>query len=1254
MRRKYEARQPGGGTNGKIQVKVARLALDIGGTFTDIAIVDNDGRLATFKVPTDSGAPVDAVLTALDHIGKLHDLSSWSQLLHGTTIGTNSLLEGKAPTVGLITTKGFRDVLQLRRVKRENLFSIDWDPPSPLVPRQRIFELDERIDADGSLVQELTAQEIQRAVEWVSACECASVAICLLNSYIHPAHEQELGAAISAAFPTAHVTLSSQVSPEVGEFERTSTTVAHAVLKPVLSDYLECLVRECFRDSKADRGIFVMQSNGGLATARQIIDLPANAVESGPAAGALCAARIARDLNIQNAISMDVGGTTAKACLIEDGRPHETAELRVGGGVHAGEGLKDEGGYVIRGQALGIVEVGAGGGSLCSVDEQGVLQVGPESAGADPGPAAYGLGGECPTVTDANVVLGYLVEADTTGAVRLDRGLAQEAIRKHVAEPLGVEVQDAAWLIHRLANNNMMTALQAVSSERGRNPSKYSLIAFGGGGPTHAVAIARELGITEVVVPAFSDVLSAVGLHYCPVKRNMVMPIASSLSSLNLQLIESNFCSREALLLRQFEIDDISIGRMTRYLDLRFKGQSRPLTVEVRIEDLSSSETIEAAFHVAYLAEYGYCDANAEVEVVAARVEAQGSYGDQAFEPAIEAKRNVSVTSARAYFGADTGWISCQRYDAGALESNSPVVGPALIQIGQSTAVMPSGSSASIDELGNLLIRIESERATTLPGGWEGRAGIQLFRNALRVIVDRMTYAVSRTAYSSVIYESGDFAVGICDRDGRVLDQGTGALILLGCVRSAMQELRKTRMWPLSEGDVVLLNDPQYGGTHLPDCVLARPVYLASELVGYVVVVGHMSDIGGSQPGSFAIGASELLQEGVVIPPVRLCENGVVNQDLLGLLQRNVRVPDAFTGDLNALLSAGQLGCDLFRQFVADNGAEHVRNLGSQLIDYAKERGERELSLIPNGEATFEDYLDDDGVSGNPAKLKVRIRIRGGRVTFDFRGSSSQIAAGINLTLGGVFATVQTCLRTQMSEDYPDNEGFFDLIEVIAEKGSILNPTSAAPVANRAVTAFRLSECIYGALAQLLPDRIWAAGVGSSSIVTLAGNRLDGSLFSFVDVICGTTGARPHKDGYEGLAPTLGNGRNTPAEVLEANFPVRIIAYSIVPNTGGRGKWRGGNAIRREYAILCDSAYAYIRSDRRLIPSWGLQGGEPGSPGGTYLVQTDGSENLLGIYQPLVVHRGERLIWQSAGGGGFGDSAERSRASETLDSEKWI
>ncbi len=491
-----------------------RVGVDVGGTFTDIVVTGTDGAIHTGKLPSTpddfSAGVAEGVRTVLG--GHDVDPTSVRDVVHGSTVATNAILERKGARTGLLTTAGFRDVLELRRLRMPRLYDMTWEKPAPLVPRYLRVEVRERVALDGAVVTPLDPADARRAVAALVAEGIDSLAVSLLHSYANPAHEQAIGAMLADEFPDLWVSLSHRVLPVIREYERTSTTVLNAYVQPTVASYLQALRRQL--DAARVAGpLLIMQSNGGIMTGAAAAERPAYIVESGPAAGVIASAELARRLAIDEVITFDMGGTTAKASLVEGGRPHFTAEFEVAAGLSASSRLSSGGGYALSVPFIDLAEIGAGGGSLIWIDAAGAPKVGPSSAGAVPGPVCYGKGGETPTITDANLLLGYLNPAgllDGTMPLFVDR--AREVFAREVADRLGLGLLDAAYGAHQLANASMIRAIKSVSVQRGRDPRDATLVAFGGSGPIHAAAIARELGIRRVLVPPRPGVFSAVGL----------------------------------------------------------------------------------------------------------------------------------------------------------------------------------------------------------------------------------------------------------------------------------------------------------------------------------------------------------------------------------------------------------------------------------------------------------------------------------------------------------------------------------------------------------------------------------------------------------------------------------------------------------------------------------------------------------------------------------------------------------------------
>jgi N-methylhydantoinase A/oxoprolinase/acetone carboxylase beta subunit len=616
-----------------------RVAFDIGGTFTDVLVLDDDGRLFSSKVLSLLDGLGGMIARSLDAIS---DAARVEQFVHATTICSNSLIERSYGPTALLTTRGFRDALEMRSQKGPRVFTVDWRPPPSLVPRDLCMEIDERIAADGSVHAELDEESVERAAERLGDLGVDAVAVCLVNSFVNPTHEQRIERILRDRLPGVGVCVSSAVHPEIREYERTSTTVVNACLSPVVTEYLDALERAFIRFGG---DLHVMQSNGGIMSSAAARRRPIAMIESGPAAGALAAGKLARELGLDRVLSFDMGGTTAKACLICDGVPLERAALEVGS---ASTGAKPEhsDGFAVRIPTIDLVEVGAGGGSIAWVDD-GVLRVGPASAGADPGPVCYGRGGRQPTVTDANVVLGYLSsDSIADGSIAVDGDAAFAAVGV-LGRDLGLEVVEAAHGIVHVANVVMMRALRAVSIERGYDPRAFALVAFGGAGPVHATALAAMVGIDTVIVPPLPGVFSAVGLMLAEHRLDLVRSVTTPLASLDGARIVAEFAELEHRAAREMEQLGMVVGDLDhiRSVDMKYGHQVEDLAVpfppEVHTSELA--EALAKMFAETHRREFGHVG-NGDVTVVNLRLQAIAHSGDLSVRDA--GRRSVGSATA--------------------------------------------------------------------------------------------------------------------------------------------------------------------------------------------------------------------------------------------------------------------------------------------------------------------------------------------------------------------------------------------------------------------------------------------------------------------------------------------------------------------------------------------------------------------------------------------------------------------------------
>jgi N-methylhydantoinase A len=673
-----------------------RIGIDIGGTFTDIVFLTAGGEVRTSKVlstPEDYSRGIADGLEASLESGAVDDIR---QIMHGTTIATNAILEGRGAKVALITTEGFRDILEIRRLRMPVLYDIRFRKPPALVTRRLRFEVSERIDDRGRVERPLDDAAARRLIETVLAQGVDAIAVCLLNSYASGAHERRLRDLIREFDRGIPVTLSSELLPEIKEYERTSTTVVNSYILPVVRHYLGRLSAEL-----ASRGIrkplTIMQSSGGAMSAAAAAERPIHIIESGPAAGVVGAAELARRMGGLSLLSFDMGGTTAKAALIEQGQFHRVTSLEVGAGINIAGRLLSGGGYHVRAPAIDIAEVGAGGGSLVKLDAGGGLTVGPQSAGAAPGPACYGLGGELPTVTDANVLLGYInPEALAGGTLPIRRHLAERAIRGTVAEPLGVSVEEAAWGVHRVADATMARALRAVSTERGRDPREFTILAFGGNGPVHAATLARLLDVRRILVPPTPGVFSALGMLFPEVEHHYVRTFKQRLGGLDTAAMEAAYREIEAEGGKALADEGFATAshRFERLIDLRYGGANAELTLRLpSIGNLAAE--LREAFDAAHEAQYGYRSGEEEVEVMNLRVIARAAAEDSRVPDRLIFRTDVSFqpSSRKVYFGPDLGWAMAPIIPRSELRQDWRQ-GPLLVEEYDSTTVIPPDGRA--------------------------------------------------------------------------------------------------------------------------------------------------------------------------------------------------------------------------------------------------------------------------------------------------------------------------------------------------------------------------------------------------------------------------------------------------------------------------------------------------------------------------------------------------------------------------------
>ena len=704
-----------------------RVGVDIGGTFTDIVFTGDDGTLITKKLLSTPDDYSRAILDGVNSVLKESSMggSSIEEVVHGSTIVTNACIELTGAKVGLITTKGFRDVLEIARGRMPVLYDVSWQKPIPLAPRYLRVEVDERINTKGEILRPLDIDTVKTAIDKLISYDVEAIAVCLFNSPKNPIHEQMVSQLLKERAPEIYVSVSTEVMPLLKEYERTSETVVNSYVMPLVATYLKAL-RQRITEAGVTAPLYIMCSSGGMITPEIAAQRPIEIIESGPAAGVVGCAFLAEQQDIGNIITFDMGGTTCKASIVSNGQFSHSPEYEVGGGIHRASRLLKGQGYVLRVPSIDIAEIGAGGGSIIRVDIGGALHIGPESSGAVPGPACYDLGGEEPTLTDANVVLGYLNQDYLVGGeLKLNSEKAFRAIEEKVAKPMGLETIEAAYGAHSLANANMMRAIRAVSSERGRDPRLFVLYAFGGAGPSHAVGVAQGLGITRIIVPPVPGICSAFGLLCADIERHFAKSFTYVWENPEWDVSALEEFNRTFDNITNEAISSVEVwaGRakvkmsIKRYVDIRYEGQGHELSIPLPYGKLGQAQmaALEADFKETYERTYGYNLKGVPLRIVTVRLVATVATKRPRSTTAVKSAGQTTSAGGpqevrKAYWGKKYGFIDTPVSKFEHIGLN-PIKGPFLVDCYDTTIVIPPDCTATRGDWGNVTINIDSEGA---------------------------------------------------------------------------------------------------------------------------------------------------------------------------------------------------------------------------------------------------------------------------------------------------------------------------------------------------------------------------------------------------------------------------------------------------------------------------------------------------------------------------------------------------------------
>jgi 5-oxoprolinase (ATP-hydrolysing) len=1183
--------------------------IDRGGTFTDVIGVAPDGRLRVVKRLSSDDAPAQAIAEIL---GAAAQEGAPVSVRLGTTVATNALLERRGEPCLLIANRGLGDLLEIGTQERPDLFALAIEKPAPL--HAAVLELAGRSAASGAPLEPLDEADARARLRAARERGLRSAAVVWIHAYADPAPEARL-AELAREAGFAYVSASAEVARELGLLARGETAVADAYLTPRLREHGAALAR-----ALPGARLRFMQSTGGLTDAERFRGPVA--LLSGPAGGAVGAAHVARAEGFADAIGFDMGGTSTDVTLLRGGEPERAAESVVAG-------------VRVRAPMLRVHTIAAGGGSLCRFD--GVrLQVGPESAGARPGPLCYGLrdatGARLArelTLTDANAFLGRLppdrfpLPLDPAPLAAAFEALRRElaaAGHDYAAEPLA-----AGFL--EIANERMAQAIAEVSVHRGVDPRDFALVGFGGASGQHAAAVARRLGIRRVLLHPLAGVLSAYGIGMAELAWDGVAdagrsplegggapaPVRAALAQLEAE-------GRGALAREGAAPGALRAGRL---LDLRYRGTDTALEIPEPPDG-----DYAAAFEAAHRRRYGYAREGRAVEIVAARVRVRAPEAGAA--PRIEPPRGgaaapVARRSARVWLEG-RGWSELPAFWREDLGPGAALAGPALVLEATGTVWVPPGFAARVSPQATLILEDVSPGAVApgAPRAADDPVRLEVAGSRFMSIAEQMGGVLRHTAVSTNIKDRLDYSCAVFDAEGGLVANAPHVPVHLGAMGETVRALRAALPAP-EPGDVWVTNDPFRGGSHLPDVTVVTPVF-AEGSAGpefFVASRGHHADLGGKTPGSMPADSRSLAEEGVLLPPQHLVRAGrFLEAELRAELTAGpfpARSPGDNLADLEAMTAANRAGAGLLEALVAEQGLAAVAESMAALQRAAAALVEREIARLAPGEHRFADRLDD----GTP--LCVAVRVAGSRLAFDFGGTGAALPGNLNAPRAVVQAALLYVLRALVAERIPLNAGCLAPVTVSVPPGSLLDPPpGSAVVGGNVETSQRVVDVLLGALG------LAAASQGTMNNVTFGDAR-----FGYYETLGGGAGAGPGFAGASCVHVHMTNTRITDAEVLESRYPVRLLGFSRRRGSGGAGRWSGGDGLVRGYLFLAPVTVSLLGERRRTAP-FGLAGGAPGAPGRNRVVRADGSSEAAPGHVTLELAAGDALWIETPGGGGYG------------------
>lgn len=1172
--------------------------IDRGGTFTDIVARNPQGETITAKLLSECERYEDAAIEGIRRLIGTEDLTQApiDAVRMGTTVATNALLERKGEPVVLVTTKGFADVLRIGYQTRPDIFALHITLPEMLY--QTVIEADERMGANGELLQPLDLAAIRQSLQACFERGFRAVAIVLMHGDRFSAHEQAIAqAARDIGF--TQISASHEVSPLIRIVPRGDTTVLDAYVSPILRRYVERV-----RSNLGDTPLLFMQSGGGLAPA--LAFQGRDAILSGPAGGVVGCVRTASMSRATEIIGFDMGGTSTDVCHYA-GQFERSLETEVAG-------------VRVRVPMMAVHTVAAGGGSILSFKD-GRFQVGPQSAGANPGPACYRNGGPL-TVTDCNVALGRLPPDyfPPLFGPQGDQPLDEQAVRtgfERLAEDIRpqMSVAEIAAGFLSIAVANMANAIKHISVERGYDVSRYTLVSFGGAGGQHACLVAEALDMRTVLIHPLASLLSAYGIGLADLSVVKERGVDQTLELCAGDVLAPLFHELETAAQTQLGVGTMVITRRAR---LRYDGSDSTLTVA-----FDEPDAMRAEFEAHHQTRFGFVQNQRPIFASAIETECVIPTPAPPQMSAIKSEAVGASVATQAFWSQDR-MVEGPLYLWKTLGKFQEIQGPALIAAETSTIVVEDGWAATVLEDGSLKMTKQAER---IAAAFETKANpilLEVFNNLFMAIAEQMGEALRLTAHSVNIKERLDFSCAIFDAHGALVANAPHVPVHLGSMGDTIKAVAETRNGDIHSGDVFIHNDAYRGGTHLPDITVVTPVFGPNGgLHFYVASRGHHADIGGITPGSMPARSTDIKQEGKIFTAELLVRDGQFQEasirERLTATPFPARNPDQNIADLKAQIAANAVGARELGHMIERYGPKGVAAYMAHIQDNAEQAVKRVLSVLKPGR--FATTMDD----GSIIQVAISVDAGTGRARIDFTGTSAQRPNNFNAPVAVCKAAVLYVFRTLIDAPIPLNAGCLRPLDIHIPLGCMLNPTPpAALVAGNVETSQAICDALYGALG------VVAASQGTMNNVTFGNAH-----YQYYETICGGSGAGPDFDGADAVHTHMTNTRLTDPEIMETRLPIRVKRFAIRRGSGGNGLHRGGDGVIRQLEFL-EPMTATVLTNRRRHAPFGLAGGQDGACGINTLIRADGSVQILNPVDEIAVAPGDQLTIETPGGGGYG------------------